>query len=363
MLRGALATPARSDDAAGTLVIGTVLTLLAWVVTPAWVATVLVAPVVVVAAPLALAPAFVAPGYFVRVVAGGVATENADGAPRFVGWGRLYRDGLKSAALSAAYLLPLLVALVGVGLAGVFVELGRVDVTPFTDPIVTGLDGDVEGTNAVLGVVGGFVGVLSLAYLALFAYVRPAALAAFAATGRLRDGFRPLRVGRVALDGDYAVAWSLAAVTLITGYTLAAPFVPLLVGVTVVFAVRIVVHALYGRGAAATPSETRSSTPDLGVDRTGDGTGRTGRASDPESPPDPGIGRPEPPPAVQAGRPVPMEGSDAGSNDGATRNDSSEENGETVGIGDGDFDWGPSDDGASSDRADSPVNGDDDGKG
>jgi len=55
----------------------------------------------VLLAPLALAPPFVARGYFVRVLTAGIATGNADGAPPFVAWNELYRNGLKSALLSA----------------------------------------------------------------------------------------------------------------------------------------------------------------------------------------------------------------------------------------------------------------------
>ena len=310
MLRGALATPTRSDDAAGTVVIGTVLTLLSWVLTPAWLATVLVSPVALVAAPLALAPALVVRGYYVRVVAGGVAAGNADGAPRVVGWGRLYRDGIKSVVLSVVYLLPLVVALAGVGVAAAFVRLGWVDVSPVTAPIVSALGVDVAGAEAVLGTAGAFVGVLSIAYLVGFAYVRPAALASFAATGRLRDGFRPIRVGRVAISGDYAVAWSLAAVTLITGYVLAAPFVPLLVGIAAVFGVRVVVHTLYGRGAVAELAGARETrTEDTRAARTEDTRETRTQESlvvDPR--------RSEPRPAVQAGRSVGI-GRSAGSGD------------------------------------------------
>jgi len=50
-------------------------------------------PPLVLLAPLALAPAFVARGYFVRVLTAGIATGNADGAPPFVAWNELYRNG------------------------------------------------------------------------------------------------------------------------------------------------------------------------------------------------------------------------------------------------------------------------------
>lgn len=107
MLRGTVTALTRSADAAGVLVVGGLLTLLTWVVTPIWVGGALLFPPLVLLAPLALAPAFVARGYFVRVLTAGIATGNADGAPPFVAWNELYRNGLKSALLSAVLLAPL----------------------------------------------------------------------------------------------------------------------------------------------------------------------------------------------------------------------------------------------------------------
>ena len=322
MLRAALATPLRSEDAAGTLIIGAVLTLLAWTVTPLWLIGTVSFPVLVVAAPLALAPTFVARGYLLRVIAVGIETGDGSAyvrhvspeAPPFVRWGRLYRDGLASALLTAAYLLPLVVGLAVVGVAGAFVELGRVDPTPLaesfagTDPGgVSTVDASVPPAAPAYGIVGAFLAVVSLAYLVAFAYVRPAALAALATDGRLRDGLRPTAVGRIALSGEYAVAWSLAMVTLLTGYVLAGPFVPLLVGVAGVFAVRVVVHTLYGLGASH-PVERAGSLESGDVDRAVDAEPEPADGSgvgtvDPASGPDP-VG-PEPDPAVQTGRSVP----------------------------------------------------------
>ena len=251
MFRGALATPVRSADAPGTLVVGTVLTVLAWTVTPIWVFLTLIFPPAVVAAPLALAPTFVARGYYLRVVADAIETENADGAPPFVAWGRLYRDGVKSLALTVGYLLPLVVGTAAVVLTGVFLQSGVVDAGALLEPIVDGSGSSVGVAPVpIAGAIGGILVVIGVGYLLAFVYVRPAALAAFAASGRLRDGFRPSLVARVGFTGEYAVAWALAAVTLLTAYVIAAPFVPLIVGVVVVFAARIVSHALYGRGGA-----------------------------------------------------------------------------------------------------------------
>ena len=335
MLRGALATPTRSADAAGTLVVGTVLTLLAWTVTPVWLVVTLLFPLAVLAAPLALAPALVARGYYLRVVAGGIETGNTDGAPPFVAWGRLYRDGLKSALLTVGYLLPLAVALAAAGVAGTFLASGVVDPETLAEPVAAGPSETPTAAGAVLGVLGGFLLLMTGAYLLVFAYVRPAALAAFAATGRLRDGFRPTLVTDVAFTGDYAVAWSLAAVTLLTGYAIGAPFVPLIAGIVVVFFTRVVVHALYGRGASATLRE-RTAAGDVAEEVTPaadtaeevmggeevDAEERTGgdakatptdpdRAGSEPSPDVPGTsvvvrGLAEPPVDVQTGRSVPF---------------------------------------------------------
>lgn len=246
MLRAATRTLTRSDDTGGVLVVGGLLTLLAWTVTPAWIGVVPYVPPLIALAPLALAPAFIARGYYVRVLADAAETENADGSPPFVAWNDLYRDGVKSALLSAVLLLPLALAFALVALSAGVVGSGRVDATP----IVTAIEGALgdDGVAAVVGIGSALLTVVTLAYLVAFAYVRPAALAAFAATGRLRDGLRPGRIAAVATSSEYATVWIVAIATIAAGYAIAAPFVPVLVGVVFVFVVRVIVHALYGRG-------------------------------------------------------------------------------------------------------------------
>ncbi len=368
MLRSALATPTDTDDAAGVFIVGTLVTLLAWTIPPIWLLASALAPPLLVLAPLALAPAIVARGYFVRVIAEGVSDGNAGGAPSFVEWGRLYRDGLKSLLLSAVLLLPL-VGLLALGVAaGVVVELDRVDPAPILEGVAGTAAGDSEATAAILALVGGLVGVLSAGYLVAFAYVRPAALALFADSGRLRDGLHPGRVAAVAFSGDYAVGWTLAMITLLTGYALAAPFVPLVVGIGVVFSTRIVAHSLYGRGAS-TALPARSGTRDEGA-RRGDEGARTGgehaRTRDGARRGDEGTltarrdagtgvvsGRPrshrigridEASPAVQTGRSVPLTGTGTERNPHAERNPSAERVADGLAIGADDetgFDWGP----------------------
>ena len=313
MLRGAASALSRSADSAGVLVVGGLLTLLTWVVTPVWVVGVLSAPALLVSAPLALAPALVGRGYFVRVVADAGSTGNRDGAPSFVSWNRLYRDGLKSLVLSAALLAPLAALLSLAAFAVVASGVGLVDLGPAVEVAERGLG--PGGPAAVAVAVAGVLVLVVAAYLLAFAYVRPAALAAFAASGRLRDGLRPGRIAAVAGSGSYATAWVVAAATLGAGYALAAPFVPLLVGVAFVFVVRVAAHALYGRGAAgavafdaAEPVEPSTSAggPGAPVGAAGSRSARSGRAPGRLD----GGGRPsasEASAAVQTGRTVPLD--------------------------------------------------------
>ena len=293
MLKRALASLIRSADGAGVLTVGGVLTLLTWTVTPLWVVGVVAFPPLVALGPLALAPAFVARGYFVRVLADAAKTGNAGGAPPFVAWNELYRNGVKSAALSAVLLAPLALCFALVAAAGVVLGTELVGPTALVDRAERMLG--TRGIVAVGGVGAGVFAVVSTAYLVAFAYVRPAALSAFAATGRLRDGLRPKRVGRVAGSGSYATAWVVAAVTLLIGYAVATPFIPVIVGVVIVFATRIVAHSLYGRGARAVLSV--GTEPDAA-------DSEAGAARPAIAPPAP----PEAPPAVQSGRAVPFGG-------------------------------------------------------
>lgn len=365
MLRGALVTPIRSTDAAGTLVIGTLLTALGWIVVPLWLVAVIVFPAAALAAPLALAPTLVARGYFLRVIADGIETGNADGAPRFVRWGGLYRDGVKSAFVTLGYLLPLSLCLGAVALAGVLLGSGRVDPIPGTEPTLGSGTADPAVGLPILATTGGFVALFTLTYLLAFAYLQPAALSTLAASGRLRDAFRPTIVGPVAASGDYVVGWSLAAVVLLTGYTLAIPFVPLLVGISLVFLTRVVAYALYGRVTAGALGE--DDTPDPNETNTQHDLAEVARGLDASvsarrarAHPDP----PEAPPDVQTGRSVPSSARSDAPHDrgGADERDCfgsgpprhADGDGEVDGDGDGEVDadaddggfrWGPRIDG------------------
>lgn len=336
MLRGVLTTLPRSTDAAGIFVVGGVLTLLTWVLIPVWLVGTLAFPPLVALAPLAIAPALVARGYFVRHLADGIETGNAEGAAAFVAWNDLYRAGAKSALLSAALLAPLALLVALVAAAGASLVTGTVDPGPIADGIERAL-GD-GGVAAVVGLGSGLLVVVSAAYLLAFAYVRPAALASFAASGRLRDGLRPKRVAMVAGSGEYATAWVVAAATLAAGYALAGPLVPLVMGAAFVFVFRVIAHGLYGRGAASALADLdadRHATLDTneavagdeigrfhdltgGVDGTG-GAGATVRsgARAERVGDEVGSASPEAPPTVQSGRTVPFGDSVVGADGGS----------------------------------------------
>ena len=308
MLNRTLSSLRRSVDGAGVLTIGGVLTLLAWTVTPLWIGSVVAFPPLIALAPLALAPAFVTRGYFVRVLSDGVATGNEAGAPPFVAWNELYRNGVKSAILSAILLAPLALLFGLLAVAGIIFGTGLIAPAAVVGPLEHALGGD--GIVALIGLGGGLLGVVSAAYLLVFAYVRPAALTAFAVSGRLRDGLYPRRVSRIAASSGYATAWVVAAVTLLIGYALAAPFVPVVIGVVIVFVTRVVAYALYGHGAGlrAVTSDERDTT-DAGSSAEVDGPVDGERVEDAESdstrfPTAPQRPAPEAPPTVQAGRAV-----------------------------------------------------------
>ncbi|WP_434521632.1 DUF4013 domain-containing protein [Halorubrum sp. AS12] len=350
MLTAAATALTRTDDAAGVVLVGGVVTLLSWVLTPLWLGGVLfITPAFVVAAPVALAPWLVARGYFVRVTRSAIRTGEATGVPSLVAWGELVRDGLKSALLSAALLAPLAGGLAVAGGVVAALVAGPVEPASVAAAVESALG--PNGPAAVAAVAAGGVGALVVAYLLAFAYVRPAALATFAESGRLRDGLRPQTVVGVAATGSYATGWTLAVGALAVGYAVAAPTTPLVVGVALAFAVRVVAHGLYGRGAA--DALRGDPAPNAGRRPEDDGS-RDDATSDPETVRDADVirdsgrsrddgpvpavsgdgGRPmrsEPPAAVQVGRAVPV----------GDRGDAVESDG--IGGGDpaGGFEWGP----------------------
>ncbi|MGM0448052.1 MAG: DUF4013 domain-containing protein [Methanobacteriota archaeon] len=374
MLTAAATALTRTDDTAGVLLVGGSVTLLGWALTPLWILGVLfVSPAVAVAAPVALAPSLVARGYFVRVTRSAIQPGDPAGAPSLVAWGELVKDGLKSALLSAALLAPLAGGLAVAGGAVAALVAGPVDPESTATAIESALG--PNGPIAVAAIAAGLVAALVGAYLLAFAYVRPAALAAFAASGRLRDGLNPRTVADVAATGPYATGWTLAVGALAVGYTVAAPTAPLVVGVAVAFFARVVAHGLYGRGAAGAlrddstwTAETRTAVRTArgsarsavrtarraGATRGTDATGGAGAARNPgRTRGDEPVhivsgdgGRPmrsEPPAPVQVGRGISVDDrDDAVDGDGPDASDAAADIDGDGGDPAGGFEWGPS---------------------
>ena len=178
-----------------------------------------------------LVPAFVVSGYFVRVLQ---RTMNGDDEPPvFADWEGLLVDGLKAFAIAVVYgLVPAIVGFVLVG-----------------GGVMAAFSGDA---GSVIGGTSIFVGVLLSMLLGLAAwYVIPAATANFAETGRLSDGFDLGALRPVLLSRTYATGWLLALGVIIFGVVVAGvlnvvPFLGTLVGLFVSFYAAVAAYYIIG---------------------------------------------------------------------------------------------------------------------
>ena len=311
MLRASLGILYRGNDAVGTVLVGTLLTGLSAVALLVWVGLLAVSlPVGVVVTPVLLLPGLLVRGYLLRVAATGVAMRPA--APSFVRWGSLVRGGLRSTALAAGYLAPV-------------VALGVVSAGAFAVSAASAAEG--RGSLVVPATLLGLLGVLGVLCVgALTLYVWPAAHAVLAATGSLRASANPLRAARLAVSIEYATGWLLAGGILVVGPSLLVPVVVLgaligllnpivafvwllaclLLAVSLWFAVRTSAAWAVGRGAAiglgtlaassTAPSPAAAESPTavaVGDADTAPSVARTNSA-----------GRSAVPPALQVGRSV-----------------------------------------------------------
>lgn len=210
MLSDALSFPANSDDWLPTILVGGVLSLLGFLVLPA----------------------FVVQGYLIRVLRS--AARGDEEVPSFTDWSGLLVDGLKAVLVALVYGLVVVIPL------GILVV------------ILGGALGGVGGDTA--RVVGGLVSVVALLVAGLVglvvSYVLPAAYANFAVEGSARAVFDLGTVLRGALTTEYAVGWLLAVVVGVVGGLVATPLTFLIVGVFLAFYVQIVTYYLFGRGFA-----------------------------------------------------------------------------------------------------------------
>ncbi len=249
MLPQALGAPARSHDTVGTLLIGGTLLLFSVLFPLIWLFALVVSPVWIILAPLAVFPPLLTLGYDLRVLEAGLGEEPA--TPPFLDWSELVRDGIRSILLGVVYLLPAFVVLgVASGIVAAL-QTGQLPVSELATDVATGISTAGAGTFLLL-------------YAGVFLYVRPATLAIFAATGRMRAALAPRRVFRVATSADYALGWAVAAVVLFVGWLIATPLGLLLVGFLLAFYVRAVAYYIYGFSART--RVTVSSESALGAD-------------------------------------------------------------------------------------------------
>ena len=128
-----------------------------------------------------------------------VSSGETDTPPVFDDWGELLVDGLVVFGISLVYVLVPTVIL----LVGLFALLVPVGVSA----------GNGAGALTAFGLIVTVV-VALLSFLTLLAafYLLPAAVAAYARTGRFASAFSPSTLRPVGTDRSYAVAWLVAIV-------------------------------------------------------------------------------------------------------------------------------------------------------
>ncbi len=183
MFEEAIRYPWKGEDHLKNVAIGGVLTLLSFL----------------------LVPMFVVFGYVVEVIRR-VGTGDVEEPPAYEDWGTLLVDGFKAFVVTLVYsLIPALIFAFAV--------------FSWFVPVVVSSGSEPSGGLVALGFVLGLgVFLVALVVSLAFAYVTPAAVAAFARTGRVGAAFSPTELRSIGGHRGYAVAWVVAlGVTLIAG--------------------------------------------------------------------------------------------------------------------------------------------------
>jgi hypothetical protein len=304
MLSESLRVPYRADDAFGTILVGSVLTLLTGVLLAVWVVLLAVRPPIGLAVtPVVALPSLVMRGYLLEVVEGGIG--GAPTASSFVRWGSLVRAGSQSVLISVCYVLPGAV-LCGIAVGGVATVVSS-----------SGFDETAQVLTGLLILISG-VGLLI--YGLVYLYVRPAAQAVFAATGSLRAALGVRGVLRLAASGDFLTGWLIGMGLLAVGPALVLPLlavaalvgllsppvaavivlVTFLLSIGLAFVVRVSTAWSTGRGAASGLERLYPATSELDEPTTDD----TGVVVEGRATPELDGGSAEVDPTVQTGRTV-----------------------------------------------------------
>ncbi|WP_435066540.1 DUF4013 domain-containing protein [Haloplanus sp. C73] len=206
--------PANSDDWLKTVLIGGVLTMLSFLIVPA----------------------FFVYGYVIRTLRAGIADEAEP--PAFDDWGTLLKEGVVGLVILLVYqLIPLLVMAVTVG--------GSITA------MATGTE-----AGAGLGLLGLLAGILFSTLLALvFGYVGLIGITNYAHVGSFGAGFDIDVIRDVGLDGAYAVPWVygiviLIGATAVTSILSLVPVIGAIIGVFITFYGQIAAAWVWGKGFA-----------------------------------------------------------------------------------------------------------------
>ena len=233
MLEDTLRYPWNGEKKAETILVGGLLTLLG----------VLFVPILFVY------------GYLVRVIRD-VSAGHDDAPPVFENWGDLLVDGL------VAFLISLVYALVPAVAVALAVLSFVVPVTVVEGPGAGGGSGGLAAGGLLLALL---VGSVTLVLLVGALYLLPAAIAAYAVTGRAGAAFSPSTLRAVGTDGNYAMAVLIAVLIGIV-----AQIVGGIVAATVVGALLVPFVTFYGNVASAYAIGTGVRETDLRADHRDD---------------------------------------------------------------------------------------------
>jgi hypothetical protein len=191
-----------------------------------------------------LLPMFFVLGYGLEVIRR-VSDGDVAEPPAWEDWGTLFVDGLKVFVITVVYsLIP----------AAIFAFA----VFSWFVPVVVSNGSEPSGGLAALGfLVGLLVFLLSMVVALAFAYVVPAAIAAFARTDRLGSAFSPSQLRSIGGHRGFAVAWVVAfAVTLVASAisgALSATGIGAILGAFVVYYGTIAAAYAIGEGISEIP--------------------------------------------------------------------------------------------------------------
>lgn len=217
--------PFRPDDALKTIIIGTLMPVLAGVIS--FVASILS----IIFIGFLLYPLVVIPGLFIRgyeVAVFRSVFAGLDEPPEFQDWSELGIDGLKAFGIDLVLSLPAVV----IGVGGFFVAILTGAAAGAAD---AGNAGGLLSSGLILAVV-----LFVLVYSLLVAYVRPAAISNMILEGEFTAAFSPSALRRLSFNGTYLVGWLVGTLVILAGALFGGLLTIILIGFAIIFVARVV---------------------------------------------------------------------------------------------------------------------------